>query len=526
MHTLTLGLYTTRFDRKRLAQSFRAAWHVQTVCIKHAQALLNFLDNDKDYRGYRKDYGLLKQQISEAEASEDTKRAEELSARKDEIAELMNSRRESIGLTEQGLQSYLKVQGKQMKKLISSTQIQAIASNVWNGVEDVLFGNGKRLHIKKLSEFSVIPGKNPKNGARFYDKDHNGFYPKSIKPKHKEEIEFLGLQVRCKIDRKDPYVVESLQGKIKYCSLKRLEFNGGYRYYVILTIDGPAPKKIADAKGLDIGIDPGVSTMASVTNESAHLMELAPKAGEYEKKIRTVQTQIERSERILNPENFNEDGTRKKGRHQWKRSKACIRKKRKLRVLYRKKTAYTDTSHHTQANILIRECGGGAILCEQMDYKALAKLGKKTERQDKESVITKKDGTKTTVKKFKRKKRFGRSILSRSPSKFLDILSKKAEQYGGKMLWIKTASFKASQYDHVKDACEKIPLSQRFKTVDGNEVQRDLYSAFVILNADIGLEKPDRDKCLYGFSKFLENQKACIDEMKGKGLSMPWCFGF
>ena len=70
MHTLTLGLYTTRFDRKRLAQSFRAAWHVQTVCIKHAQALLNFLDNDRDYRGYRKDYCLLKQQISEAEAGE------------------------------------------------------------------------------------------------------------------------------------------------------------------------------------------------------------------------------------------------------------------------------------------------------------------------------------------------------------------------------------------------------------------------------------------------------------------------
>ena len=78
----------------------------------------------------------------------------------------------------------------------------------------------------------------------------------------------------------------------------------------------------------------------------------------------------------------------------------------------------------------------------------------------------------------------------------------------------------------MKDACEKVPLSQRIKTVGGNEVQRDLYSAFLIRNATAGLDKPDRDRCLYGFDKFLENQKACIDEMKDKGLSMPWCFGF
>ena len=526
MHTLTFGLYTTRFDRKRLDRSFRAAWHVQTVCIKHAQSLLNFLDNDKDYRGYRKDYGLLKQQISEAEAFGDAKRLADLSSRKDDVAGLMNARRESIGLTEQGLQSYLKVQGKQMKKLVSSTQVQAIATNVWKGVEDILFGDGKRLHIKKLVDFSTIPGKNPKNGVRFYDKEHAGFYPDSVKPRYREEVEFLGLQMRCKMDRKDPYVSESLSHKIKYCSLKRLEFNGGYRYYVILTLDGPAPRKIADPKGLDMGIDPGVSTMAAVTNESAHLMELAPKVGEYEKEIRTVQTKVERSERALNPDNFNKDGTRKRGRHMWKRSKRCLRMKRKLRVLHRKKAAYTDTSHHTQANILIRECGGGAILCERMDYRALAKRGKKTERQDKESAITKKNGTKAMVRKFKRKKRFGRSISSRSPSKFLGVLSAKAEQYGGKLLWVSTASFKASQYDHVKDACEKIPLSQRIKTVGGNEVQRDLYSAFLIRNATAGLDKPDRDRCLYGFDKFLENQKACIDEMKDKGLSMPWCFGF
>ena len=83
-----------------------------------------------------------------------------------------------------------------------------------------------------------------------------------------------------------------------------------------------------------------------------------------------------------------------------------------------------------------------------------------------------------------------------------------------------------SQYDHIDNICKKVPLSQRFKTIGGQVVQRDLYSAFLIRNTTNDLKTPDRDKCLYGFDKFLINQKTCIDEMKKNGLSMPWCFGF
>ena len=526
MHTLTLGLYVTRFDRKRLAKSFRAAWHIQTVCIKHAQALLNYLNNDKTYQKYRKQYGILKQKIADAKAAHDMELVTQLTAEQKKIAESMNTFREAIGLTKAGLQSYLKVQGKQMRKLVSSSQIQAIAANIWKGAEDVLFGNGQYLHIKKLVEFDTIPGKNPKNGVRYYDKDHVTDYPKSLKPKNKEEIEFLGLQLRCKIDRADPYVSESLAYKIKYCSLKRMEFNGGYRYYVILTLDGAAPKKIANPKGLDMGIDPGVSTMAAVTDESANLMELAPKAGKYEKQIRDIQKKVERSERISNPDNFNDDGTRKKGKHKWIHSKRCRRNKRKLRVLFRKKTAYTDISHRTQINKLLTECGGGIVICEKMNYQALAKRSKQTEHQDKTSIIEDKKGIRKSIHKYKRKKRFGRSILSRSPSKFLDILSQKMAQYGGSLAWIDTISYKASQYDHIANHFEKVPLSQRFRIVGKNSVQRDLYSAFLILNASIDLKKPDRNKCLSTFDRFLDNQKTCIDMMKNQGLSMPWCFGF
>lgn len=99
------------------------------------------------------------------------------------------------------------------------------------------------------------------------------------------------------------------------------------------------------------------------------------------------------------------------------------------------------------------------------------------------------------IRKFKKKKRFGRSINRRAPSLFLTELERKITTAGGTYEEVKTETFKASQYDHSTDECTKIPLKQRTKVIDGHEVQRDLYSGFLIKNADDSLEHPDREKC-------------------------------
>ena len=45
-------------------------------------------------------------------------------------------------------------------------------------------------------------------------------------------------------------------------------------------------------------------------------------------------------------------------------------------------------------------------------------------------------------------------------------------------------------------------------------------------NADINLEHPDREKCDYGFNKFLEMQEILISSMKDNHVTMKQCFGF
>ena len=140
--------------------------------------------------------------------------------------------------------------------------------------------------------------------------------------------------------------------------------------------------------------------------------------------------------------------------------------------------------------------------------------------------VKQKDGTVKVIQKYKRKKRFGRSINRRAPARFLLELERKVEAVGGVYAEVDTKEFKASQYNHVTDTYEKIPLSQREKEIGNRKVQRDLYSAFLIRNADLDFKHPDREKCEYEFEYFADMQDQLILKMKENGLSMRQCFGF
>ena len=91
---------------------------------------------------------------------------------------------------------------------------------------------------------------------------------------------------------------------------------------------------------------------------------------------------------------------------------------------------------------------------------------------------------------------------------------------------VKTKEFRASQYDHATDTYLRAPLRERGKLIDGYYVQRDLYSAFLLKNTNKDLSKPDREKCINGFNRFIELHNELIEQMKQDNISMKQCFGF
>ena len=550
MHTLRLKLETNKREEAIINKRFYAISHIHNVLVKHAKKLLITLEHDKLYQSYLFEYKeLLKKEKDYKSASKDKKTKDAIDLeelkftkedliRKKELSSLMNERRIDLGLSKAKFESYSNKLSKRYSKLISSQQRQKEANRVWSAVEAYLFGKGKQIHYKKNRDFDTITSKSNTNGVKF---DINNF-----------SIDWLGLNLKCKLPKRESellYIIESLKDKrsleekqtktgneidlISFCEIERKMFPNGWHYYVVVYIKGPAPKKLKINKNATTnitGIDIGTSTIATVSDDKVLLRELAPRCKEYNKQIERLNRSLEISRRNSNPDKYNPDDTirrrtkEEKKLNPWIYSKNYYKKQNRLKSLYRQKSAYIKQCHEELCNELISN--STTFIVENMNFQALQKRAKTTERSEKETEVKTKDGTSKVIKKFKKKKRFGKSLNNRAPSLLLKILDQKCLQYGGALFRVNTQTFRASQYNHSTNSCEKITLKTRSKVVDGQYVQRDLYSAFLLKNSNIELTAPDRNKCLAGFKDFLKLQEELIAKMKTNNISMKQCFGF
>jgi hypothetical protein len=191
--------------------------------------------------------------------------------------------------------------------------------------------------------------------------------------------------------------------------------------------------------------------VAIVGEAAVGLVKFAPSVEQPWKAMRVLQRAQDRSRRAMNPDNFNADGTAKKGAKRWTKSGHYQRRHRQLSELERCLAAARKRDHGELANKVLGL--GNRIQIEKLSYKALQKS-------------------------------FGRSAKVRAPGMFVSMLTRKAGSAGGCVVELNTRALKMSQYDHITGICTKKPLAQRWHTLgDSNTlVQRDCYSAFLAKN--------------------------------------------
>ena len=322
--------------------------------------------------------------------------------------------------------------------------------------------------------------------------------------------------------------------KLKYICIKRMMFNNGYRYYAQLVIDGLPPFKHIIGNG-PCGIDIGVSSVAATTQSKCLLEDLAPKSKEYSDKAIKYQKLMERSLRLNNKENYNNDGTIKKG-SKFKKTKTYKKYNRLYKTILRKAKSNSLETKCKIANDIIAHSDN--ITYELMNFKALQKKTKDKfdndgniiiERSEKITIIKDKQ-----VHKCKKKKRFGKILKNKSPATFLEILKYKCNFLNIPINSINTQTYKASQYNHLTNECNKKALNERWnylkiKTRDDEiilKIQRDLYSSFLIAYPNKDYTLPDREKCLTAFNTFIKNHNECIKIIKATQSKRLSCFGF
>ncbi|QKY68458.1 hypothetical protein [Lentibacillus sp. CBA3610] len=266
------------------------------------------------------------------------------------------------------------------------------------------------------------------------------------------------------------------------------EVRGRIRYFADLVISGYPPSKNRKLGKGDVGLDIGTSSLAVSSLTKAALFNLAEQVQEISRDIRLIQRKMDRSKRATNPQNFNRDGTIKQGKKTWVFSNHYRKYRVRLKELHRKQAVIRKLSHRTLANELLTL--GDHFCTETMHFKALQKRKQNTETSGKTG-------------KYIRKKRFGKTLGHRAPAMFITILREKVIRLGGTFAEVNTQKFKASQYCHVKNIYSKKPLSQRWHVIDDNtKLQRDLYSAFLLMNANRSGTKPNRSQCEAAFPLF------------------------
>ena len=412
-----------------------------------------------------------------------------------EIWKQVNDIRRQFNMSEYSFYSDVQRLQRHFKNNIDSFTAQKIASSLWKSYEKLFFGNGKSVYFKRYGTVNSLEGKSNKQGIRLVN----------------DALVWNGLKIPVAVDYNNFYERSAMQCAICYNRVVRKYIRNKYKYYIQVIFKGYPPIKSDIKTGEvkhcigngDVGLDIGTQTIAISSQTDVKILELADRVQNIENQKRILLRKMDRSRRATNPSNYNENGTVKiQGNKNvtWSKSNHYVKYQDELKELYRKQADIRKYQHECLANYIVSL--GNKVYVEKMNFSGLQKRAKNTEKNDKG--------------KFKRKKRFGKSLANKAPSMLLTIIDRKLKYFGEKLVEINTFEAKASQFNHFDGTYTKKTLSQRWNNFNGIKIQRDMYSAFLLMNISDDLKSFDVDKCNERFENFYRLHNLEVDRLTGK----------
>lgn len=479
---LTLPLKLEKWQSDRLEKRLEIARQIYNTLLNFELKKLRQLESSKDY------------QELQSKRKESTDKAE-----RSKLYKALDKLRRDAGFTEYAFKTDIKDFYKHFNANIgSSVAVHGIAAQVWVAFDRLFYGNGKAVHFKKRGELSSVRG--------YSVSGKSGGVEIIFRETH---IEWKGLKLPIKLDPDNLYEKEMLQKRVKYCRIIRKPGRRKNHWYVQLMLEGkPAIKydmrtgEVRHPVGSGaVGIDIGPQTIAYVSDSEVKLQELADQVNNIENEKRILQRRLDRSRRATNPDNFAPDGTIKRGvKLTRNKSKRYLKTQHELANLQRRQAEIRKRQHNALANHLLSL--GDRFYVEDMEWPALTHRAQKTE-------ISEKTG------RYKRKKRFGKSVGNKAPAALISMLDLKLKSRGyGGVVKVPT-TVKASQFNHLTDDYHKKELSERWNHMpDGKRIQRDLYSAFLLQHMNSERSGFDKEALHQAYPQFVILHDQCIEDLK------------
>jgi len=486
---LTLPLVLEKWQSDRLEKRFEIARQIYNTLLNFELKKLRRLEQSEEYVAIQE-----KIQTELQSEKPDQAARTALYRQRDKL-------RKDAGFTEYAFKTDIKDFYKHFKtNIASSVAVHGIAPQVWAAFDKLFYKNGKAVHFKKRGDLRSVQGYSTKKRSGGTEIIFRGTY-----------VEWNKLKLPVKLDPGNAYETEMLQKFVKYCRILKKPGKKKPRWYVQLMLEGkPAVKREKFTEAIKhpvgsgpVGIDIGPQTIAYAAETETALEELAEGVQNIEREKRLLQRKLDRSRRSTNPDNFQADGTVKRGvKLQWNKSKRYQRIQHELAFLQHQQAELRKRQHIQLANHLLSL--GDRFYVEDMDWPALTHRAKDT-------AISEKTG------KFKRKKRFGKSVGNKAPATFLGILNQKLLSRGYPGIVKVPTSVKASQFNHITGDFQKKPLSQRWNDMpDGRRIQRDMYSAFLLQHMNEQNDGFDVDALHRDYQRFLAQHDAMIRELQKK----------
>ena len=484
---LTLPLKLEKWQMDRLDKRFEIARQIYNTLVHYEIKKLNRLEASDEYKAVQE---AIQKAINDKSVPASNIKA--LYKQRDKL-------RKDAGFDEYSFKTDIKNFYKHFKDNIrSNVAVHGIASQVWSAFDKMLYGNGKMVHFRKKGELNSLRGYSSTGKSGGIEIIYRGRY-----------IEWNRLKLPIKTDQNNAYEKEMLQMRIKYCRLVRKPGKHKSRWYVQLMLEGkPVIKRDKETnaprhpigEGV-VGIDIGPQTIAYVSAKEVSLQELAEKTNDIQQKRRILQRKLDRSRRATNPDNYAEDGTFKRGvKLTRNKSKRYLRIQRELAALCHQQAESRKRQHTELANHLLSL--GNTFIIEDMEWPSLTRRAKITE-------ISEKTG------KFKRKKRFGKSVGNKAPAMLKRILDQKLTSRGARGVIEVPTKLRASQYNHLTGEYHKKTLSQRWNDMpDGRRIQRDLYSAFLLQHTNENHNGFDNEALNNDYETFVQLHDGVIARLR------------
>jgi transposase len=397
---------------------------------------------------------------------------------------------------------------------ITSTLLDRLSLAVWAAWDKMLYDyHAQRVSFRKYGELNIFGSRKKTNGS--------GKKVFSGMELHLEKME-VAIKLNGKVGKAAKFITLPILHNPKHIDYEMWALKGGfdsvtvltivrrlvrsqYKYYVQLTIEGEKPQKGRKLGKGNVGIDLGPTTVAVSGENIVSIDKLASKCDNIQKEITRLARKIDRSRRANNPQNFNEDGTVKRGiKLVWNDSNRYMELRREMAELQRRQAAIRKQQHIDRANELLKE--GDTFIVESNQISGWT-------RKAKETKVNEKTG------KIQKKKSFGKSVANHAPAMFVTILENKVKSLGGEVVKVDTQNA-ASQYDFTNNSFEKHELKERSITLSNGDIhQRDMLAAFNLqhLKHDEAEKKQyDREAMEQHYERFCELEYEEIERYKNK----------